>query len=150
MAGDNRLWEDQFNLTGETKLSEYIITCKEGRWAEVKVLSKGQTISAAAQTSIFIYIVRFFHIQKVSIFCQNVMTFLPRVSEVLGRKNILCKFWMVKSVLGAYITPVKLVTKLVNFLKGENLLNFWRSFVASLKVLVFKTTSNFGGDDDGT
>ena len=40
-----------------------------------------------------------------------------------------------------YHGAVKLVTKLVNFLKGENLLNFWHSFVTGLKVLVFKKQS---------
>ena len=60
---------------------------------------------------------------------------------VILQKPHICQFWNAEVCIESiYHGAVKLVTKLVNFLKGENLLNFWRSFVASLKVLVFKTT----------
>ena len=106
-------------------------------WGQVKVLYRRadyQSPRPLGQTSIFIYIVRFFYIRKA--FYRNEISFssFNRLKIFSGKKYFY-------SVSGVYITAVKLARKLVNFLKGENLLNFWHSFVAGLKVLVFKKQS---------
>ena len=106
-------------------------------WGQVKVLYRRadyQSPRPLGQTSIFIYIVRFFYIRKA--FYRNEISFssFNRLKIFSGKKYFY-------SVSGVYITAVKLARKLVNFLKGENLLNFWHSFVTGLKVLVFKKQS---------
>ena len=112
-------------------------------WGQVKVLYRRadyQSPRPLGQTSIFIYIVRFFYIRKA--FHRNEISFSSfyRLKIFSGKKYFY-------SVSGVYITAVKLARKLVNFLKGENLLNFWHSFVAGLKVLVFKKTIFIFHDD---